>query len=518
MLKKIKRKNYFVSAGIYFFCAMLCGCNVGPDYKRPAIQVPTKYKEATKGWKIAKPHDECPRGAWWQAFHDKQLNTLENQLNHSNQTIANAIANYDQAVALVAEARSSYFPTITAAAALNRQKQAGSGGSFTSTSILSPTGSTGSTSDAGTTGTSTATSSGVATAGNSSSNPLTSHSLFLNATWEPDIWGSARRTVEANANAAQATAALMAVTQLSTQASLAQFYFELRGVDTDQKILDDTVKADKAILKLTQNQYTAGVAGQSDVVLARTTLEQAQALAINNGVNRALYEHAIAVLVGLPPENFSIVRRYGVIKPPKIPLGFPSALLERRPDIAQAERLMAEANAQIGIAISAYYPTLTLSASGNVTNPGFAHWFSLPDLSWSLGSQLAETIFDGGLRNATVAAARAGYRANVATYRQTVLAAFQDVEDNLASLRILERQTGVQIKAAKDADLALQIVLNQYKAGIVNFSAVQQAQITALGADKSAADVQYLGMSSAVGLIKALGGGWDAVILDNAVT
>jgi NodT family efflux transporter outer membrane factor (OMF) lipoprotein len=506
---------YFLRISIFFLSCIeilfLCSCTVGPDYKRPPVQVPTKYKEATKGWKIAKPHDECPRGAWWKIFHDKQLNSLEDQLDRSDQSIVNAVANYDQAVALVAEARASYFPTVTASASLNRQKQAGSGSSFTSTSILSPT-STGTS-----TGSSTATSSGVASTG-STSNPGTTHSLLLNATWEPDIWGAVRRTVEADTNAAQASAALIAVTRLSAQASLAQFYYELRGVDIDQKLLDDTVKADKGILKLTQSQYGSGVAAEADVLQARSELETAEGLAINNGINRATYEHAIAVLIGVPPENFSIIRRSGYLTPPKIPLGFPSALLERRPDVAEAERLMAEANAQIGIAISAYYPTLSLSSTGSVTNPGFAHWFSLPDLSWSLGAQLAETIYDGGLRNATVAAARAGYRANVASYRQTVLAAFQDVEDNLASLRILEKQTGVDIKAAKDAALGLQIVVNEYKAGTVNYSVVLTAQITALTAEKTAVDVQYLSMSSAVGLIKALGGGWDAVILDQAVT
>jgi NodT family efflux transporter outer membrane factor (OMF) lipoprotein len=491
------------------------GCVVGPDYKRPAVQVPTKFKEATKGWKIAKPKDACQRGPWWRVFHDPQLNALEYQLNHANQNLANAIANYQAAAYLVDEARASYFPTITGSAALNRQKTgAGSGGSFTSTSILNPTSSGADSS----TGSSTATSSGVASVGSSGNgNPSTTHSLLLNGTWEPDIWGNVRRTVEADASAAQSSAALVAVTQLSAQASLAQFYFELRGVDTDQKILDDTVKADKNILKLTQNEYSAGTAAESDIVQARSQLEAAQALAINNGINRATYEHAIAVLIGAPPENFSILRRVAPVRPPPVPLSVPSQLLERRPDIAQSERLMAEANANIGVAISAYFPTLTLSASGNVTNPGFAHWFSIPDLSWSLGTQLAQTIYDGGLRAATVAATRATYRADVAAYRQIVLAAFQDVEDNLASLRILKQQEIVQKKAADDANLALKIVLNQYKAGTVNFSAVLTAQINALTATKSAADVQYLSMSSAVGLIKALGGGWDAIVLDNAV-
>jgi NodT family efflux transporter outer membrane factor (OMF) lipoprotein len=514
MWVNVEEKTMRLHALFLLMLFLLSACVVGPDYKRPAVQVPTKYKEATKGWKIAKPKDACQRGPWWKLFHDAQLNALEEQLNHSNQNLANAIANYQAAAYLIDEARASYFPTITGSAALTRQKSgANSAGSFTSTSILNPT----SSGTDSTTGSSTATSSGVASVGTSNGNPSTSHSLLLNGTWEPDIWGSVRRTVEADASAAQSSAALVAVTQLSAQASLAQFYFELRGVDMDQKILDDTVKADKGILTLTQNEYKAGTAAESDIVQARSQLEAAQALAINNGINRATYEHAIAVLIGAPPENFSILRRVAPVKPPPIPLSVPSQLLERRPDIAQSERLMAEANAQIGIAIAAYFPSLTLSASGNVTNPGFAHWFSIPDLSWSLGTQLAETIYDGGLRAATVFAARATYRADVAAYRQTVLAAFQDVEDNLASLRILKQQVIVQNKAAADANLALKIVLNEYKAGTVNFSAVLMAQINALSATKSASDVQYLSMSSAVGLIKALGGGWDAVSLNKAV-
>jgi NodT family efflux transporter outer membrane factor (OMF) lipoprotein len=500
---------------LFILILLLSGCAVGPDYKRPAVQVPTKYKEATKGWKVAKPKDSCQRGPWWQVFHDPQLNALEFQLNHSNQNLANAIANYQAAAYLVDEARSSYFPTITGSAALNRQKSGNnSSGSFTSTSILNPT-SSGTDSS---TGSSTATSSGVASVGTANGNPSTTHSLLLNGTWEPDIWGVVQRTVEADASAAQSNAALVAVTQLSAQASLAQFYFELRGVDIDQKILNDTVKADKDILTLTQNEYNAGTAAQSDILQARSEMETAQALAINDGINRAIYEHAIAVLIGAPPENFSIPKRLTPVKPPPIPLSIPSQLLERRPDIAEQERLMAQANAQIGVAVSAYYPTLTLSASGNVTNPGFAHWFSVPDLSWSLGSQLAQLIYDGGLRAATVNAAKATYRADVATYRQTVLAAFQDVEDNLASLRILKQQTVVSNRAAADANAALKIVINEYKAGTVNYSVVLTAQISALTATKTAADTQYLSMSSAVGLIKALGGGWDAVVLDKAVT
>jgi NodT family efflux transporter outer membrane factor (OMF) lipoprotein len=490
---------------------LLCGCMVGPDYKRPAVQAPVKLKEAPKGWKYAKPGDVSDRGKWWKIFNDPQLSALEDQLNISNMTIQNAAENYQQSVALVSEARAAYFPTVASSLSLTRQKQGSSGSAtFNSTSIQN----TSSTTD-GTSTPTTSTSSG--SIGSSSSNPSTFHSLVLDASWEPDIWGSARRTVEGQYAGAQSSAALLAATRLSAQASLAEFYFELIGVDRDQQLLDDTVKSDKAIFTFTQNQYKAGVANYSAMVQARGQLETAQGLSINNGVNRALYEHAIAVLIGVPPESFSIKRTNRVLVPPRIPLEVPAELLERRPDIAEEERLMQQANAQIGVAVAAYYPTLSLSATGNVTNPNFTNFFSLPALSWSLASQLADTIYDGGLRNATVVAAKAGYKAALANYKQTVLAAFQDVEDNLASLSTLEKQTAVDNKAAKDAALALKLVVNEYKAGTIDYSSVLTTQITTYTAEKTAVDTNYLSMSSAVGLIKALGGGWDAKVLDNAL-
>lgn len=505
---RFKPKIFFFITVILTVC--LSGCVVGPDYKRPAVQAPTKFKEARKGWKVATPREDCSRGDWWKVFHDPQLNALEDQLNKSNQNIANAAANYSQAVDLVNEARAAYFPTIAGAASLMRSKQSQSGGaaSFNSTSV--------STSSSTTSGTSTASSSSSSVSV-SQGNPFTNHSLLLNASWEPDIWGSVRRTVEASASAAQSTAALLALTRLMAQASLAQFYFEIHGVDVDQKLLDETVASNRGIYEFTVKQYKQGVAGYPNVVQARSQLESSQALAINNGINRAIYEHAIAVLIGVPPANFSLAKNTRAIQPPSIPLLLPSELLERRPDVAQAERLMAQANANIGVAIAAYFPNLSLFTNGNMTNPGFGKWFSMPSLAWSYGAQFAETLYDGGLRDATLAAARATYDANVASYRQIVLAAFQDVEDNLASLRILKQQTIVQNKAARDARLGLDLVFAQYKAGTVDYSSVLTAQITAYTAEKSAADDNYLSMSSAVGLIRALGGGWDAKVLDTAV-
>jgi NodT family efflux transporter outer membrane factor (OMF) lipoprotein len=266
-------------------------------------------------------------------------------------------------------------------------------------------------------------------------------------------------------------------------------------------------------MKLTQFRYAAGVAAQSDVVQARTQLETATANAINNKYARAQFEHAIAILIGLPPANFKIIARACPQRPPKVPLEVPSILLERRPDVAQAERLTAQANAQIGVAISAYFPVLTLSATGNVTNPGFAHWFSVPALSWSLGTQLADTLLDGGLRSATVDAAKANYQSTVANYRQAVLTAFQNVEDSLAQLRILTAESKVQDRAAQDAAYALKLVINQYKAGTIVYTDVITAQNTAYTAQQTASDVHGQQMTAAVGLIKALGGGWNVNVL-----
>jgi NodT family efflux transporter outer membrane factor (OMF) lipoprotein len=500
--------------GVSVTTMLLSACIVGPDYVRPTVIAPAKYKEASKGWKVAQPKDIYDRGAWWGMFHDQQLNSLEDKINISNQTVASAYAQYMQARALVAEARASYFPIVTGSAAITRQRSANSSsGTFVSSSSSSSSSSTA----ASTTGTPTGSAStgggAFSTSAAGGSNPSNSHSLFVDATWEPDIWGSVHRQVEASVDNAQASLASLAAIQLSSQATLAQDYFSLRALDNDQKILDDTVRDDTTAMKLTQFRYAAGVAAQSDVVQARTQLETATANAINNKYARAQFEHAIAILIGLPPANFKIVARACPQRPPKVPLEVPSILLERRPDVAQAERLTAQANAQIGVAISAYFPVLTLSATGNVTNPGFAHWFSVPALSWSLGTQLADTLLDGGLRSATVDAAKANYQSTVANYRQAVLTAFQNVEDSLAQLRILTAESKVQDRAAQDAAYALKLVIKQYKAGTIVYTDVITAQNTAYTAQQTASDVHGQQMTAAVGLIKALGGGWNVNVL-----
>jgi NodT family efflux transporter outer membrane factor (OMF) lipoprotein len=500
---------------------LLTACTVGPDYVRPTVQAPSKYKEAPKNWKVAHPQDIYDRGTWWSMFHDPKLNQLESQLNITNQTIVNAAAQYQVARAMVDEALANYYPTITGSAQVTRQKKGSNGSGTFVTSATSSTTSSSSSSSTSTSGAAagSATAGGTgafSTGGSGNGNPSNSHSLFVDATWEPDIWGAVRRQVEANADNAQASAALLASVRLSSQATLAQDYFMVRALDNDQKIFDDTVRDDKKAYQITKNRYTSGVAAQTDVIQAQTQLESAQAIAINNGITRAQLEHAIAVLINLPPANFKLTAVPCKQLPPRVPLEVPSQLLERRPDIAQQERLTAQANAQIGVAVSAFYPTVNLSATGNVSNPGFAHWFSIPALSWALGTQVADTLFDGGLRSATVAAARANYQATVATYRQTVLTAFQNVEDSLASLRILEREAIVQDRAARDAKRALTLIINEYKAGTVVYTDVITAQNTALTAQQVASDVHGQEMTSAVGLIKALGGGWQVSSIVNA--
>ena len=485
----------------------ITSCMVGPDYVRPPALISTQFKEAKgqaliappkKHWKFAEPKDDINRGEWWKIFSDSRLNALEDKLNQCNQTIVNAAANYRQASAIVDEARANLYPSLAGTFNLLRQTTGSGTSSFTSSSAQS----------GATTGTATT---GIISKKNTI---RTSYAEYLNANWEPDIWGQVRRTIESDEAAAQSSAALWAATRLSAQGSLAQYYFELRALDRDQKLLDDTVVGYQKTLQLTQNQYESGVANRADVVQAQSQVEIAKAQAINNGILRSQYEHAIAVLIGLPPAELSMPFLPLNTTPPAIPIAIPTAWLERRPDVAQAERLMQQTNAAIGVAISAYYPALNLSGSlsGAATNLG--NLIKSPVVGWSLGMTLMEIIFDGGLRNATVSAARAAYEAQVAAYRQTVLTAFQDVEDNLAALRILEKQGIVQNQAAASAKLALKLVINQYKAGTVPFSSVLTSQIAAYSAQKNAADVVGLQMTSAVGLIKALGGGWNATLLN----
>ena len=454
----------------------LAGCAVGPNYKRPEAAIPASYKEAPEGWKVAQPADRIDRGNWWAIYNDAQLNDLETRLSASNQTIAQFAATYRQARALVSEARASYFPTLG----------------------LSATGSR--------SGSSSRSSSSQFSSGGSISN---AYDLALNASWEPDLWGTVSRTVAAQRAGEQSSAADLANARLSAQATLAQTYFQLRSLDAQQRLLDDTVAAYQRTLQLTRNQYAQGTVARSDVIQAQTQLQSAQASAIDNGVARAQFEHAIAVLVGEPASTFAIASSPLDATPPAIPADLPSSILERRPDIASAERKAAAANEQIGVAIAAFFPTLTLTASGGFQSSVLSQLLRAPSRFWTLGPDIAATIFDGGLRAAQTEAARASYDSAVATYRQSVLTAFQDVEDNLASLRILANEIGNQQQAVASAQQALDIVNNQYKSGTVGFINVLTAQTTAFNAEQKLASIAGQRMVSSVGLIKALGGGWD---------
>ncbi|MGJ0523053.1 efflux transporter outer membrane subunit [Burkholderia gladioli] len=459
---------------------LAAGCAVGPDYHRPEVSVPASYKEAPEGWKVAQPDDRSDRGPWWGIYQDPQLDDLMSKLNTANQTVAQFAAAYRQARALVAEARAAYFPTVGVSAGGTRSGSPGG------------------------------TVQGFKTGRTNS----TSYNAGLDASWELDLWGKVSRSVSSQKAGEQAAAADLANARLSAQGTLAQTYFQLRETDAAQKLLDDTVASFQRSLTLTQNQYAQGVAARSDVIQAQTQLQSAQASAINNGIARAQYEHAIATLIGVPASSFSLAPMPLTAEPPRTPAVVPSAILERRPDVAAAERRAAAANEQIGVAIAAFFPTLTLSASGGVQSSAWSQLFSLPSRVWTVGPQLAATLFDAGLRSAQTEAARATYDQNVAEYRAAVLSAFQDVEDNLASLRILEQEIVVQRQAVDSAQRALDIVTNQYKAGTVDYVSVLTAQTTAFNAEQQLVVLNGNRMVSSVNLVKALGGGWDVSQMD----
>jgi NodT family efflux transporter outer membrane factor (OMF) lipoprotein len=458
---------------------VLGGCAVGPDYQRPAVTTPQAYKEIPEGWKSAAPADGEQRGDWWRIFDDAQLDALMARLNTANQTVAGYEAAWRQARALVAEARSSLFPGVTASAGVTR-----SGGGVGTISTASRVGN--------------------------------SYSLGLDATWELDVFGGIRRQVASQRASAQAAQANLDNARLAAQAALAQDWFQLRMLDATQRLLDDTVASYERSLQITRNRYVAGVAGRADVIQAQTQLQSAQASAVDNGIARAQYEHAIALLVGANASTFSLPPAPLDAVPPQVPTGMPSALLERRPDIAAAERAMAAANEQIGVEIAAYFPTLTLGASGGFQSTSFSQWLTAPARVWSLGPQLAATVFDAGLRRARTEAARAAYDQQAAAYREAVLTAFQQVEDNLAGLRLLAQEVVLQQQAVASAEAALNIVLNQYKAGTSSYLEVITAQATAFSAEQRLSSLAGQRMVAAVGLIKALGGGWDASQLTTA--
>jgi NodT family efflux transporter outer membrane factor (OMF) lipoprotein len=442
----------------------LGGCAVGPDYVRPDVAPAASFKEAA-GWKQATPTDQVPRGTWWQVFGDSELNRLEQQLNLSNQNIALAAAQYRQASALLDEAQAGFLPTV----GLNA---------------------------------------GETHARSDRNTVSTAYSAALSASWEIDLWGQLRRSAEAGEAKAAASAANLENARLSAQAQLAIAYFQLLITDRQKQSLDASVAAYQQQLTINQNRFNAGVAGRADVVQASTQLHAMQVQATDKGLQRAKLEHAIAVLIGQSPSAFALRTSGALPSVPHIPLALPSQLLERRPDIAAAERLMAQANAEIGVATAAYFPQLTLSASGGYRGSSFADWVSLPNRVWSVGPALAATLFDGGLRRAQTKAAQASYDQSVATYRQTVLTAFQDVEDNLVASRLLQQEAADQHQALEAARESAAITNNQYKAGMVSFLDVTLANATREASERAEFDILNSQLTAAVGLIKALGGGY----------
>jgi NodT family efflux transporter outer membrane factor (OMF) lipoprotein len=452
----------------------LAGCAVGPDYARPGVVVPDAYKE-TDGWKVARPQDDVPRGAWWEIFEDPQLSELEARVSVSNQNLMVAEAQFRQARALVREARAGLFPQVTLGVGVSRSRP--------SSNVPSSTG--------------------------APSGARSNYTLPLDAAWELDVWGRIRRQVESNQAAAQASAADLETARLRLQAELMLDYFQLRTLDAQKQLLVATVAVYQQSLELTQNRYASGVASRADVLQAETQLKSTQAQAIDVGVQRAALEHAIALLVGQPPSTFSLAAAPLTAVPPQIPVGLPSELLERRPDIAAVERRVASANAQVGVATAAYYPTVTLSASAGFQSSSPEKWLVWPSRFWSVGPNVAENVFDGGLRRALTAQARAAYDGSVAAYRQAVLTAFQSVEDNLAALRILEDEARTQDEAVKAAQQSVIVTTNQYKAGIVSYLNVITVQAIALTNETNAVQILGRRMTAAGLLIQALGGGWS---------
>ncbi|HEX3759847.1 MAG TPA: efflux transporter outer membrane subunit [Kofleriaceae bacterium] len=508
--------------------AALAGCTVGPAYHVPPAPLPGTpgYKETVGGpWRVAQPADAMLRGAWWRVFGEPELDALEAQLRTGNQTIAQAVANLDAARAQIRAAQAAYYPTLTASPSVVTGRSGGGGvGSFVSTGTgttgttgtttgttagtgTGTTGTTGGSGASGTTGGSGA--SGVGTIGGGGGGRFTSYSLPIDASWAPDLFGRVRNTVRQARSSAQASAADLAGQELLEQATLAATYFQLRGQDALQELLDATVAADQWIYELARARFETGVDTEVAVVQAEQTLQAARVQATSAGILRAQYEHAIATLIGRPATAFSLARRARLTAPPAIPTGAPSRLLERRPDIAGAERRMAAANATIGIGYAAYYPDLTLSGAGGLASTAISSLLSWPSRFWSVGATVSEMVFDGGLRRANIDQARAAYNASVAAYRQTVLAAFQQVEDALAQTRILGHEIEQQRRTVELAGRAFELEQARYESGIDPYINLMQEQALLLEARQTLVGLEVQHMTSAVALVEALGGGWQ---------
>jgi NodT family efflux transporter outer membrane factor (OMF) lipoprotein len=452
------------------------GCMKGPNYQRPVAAVPQSYKEAPpEGWKEAQPNDGVLRGKWWEIFGDPALNALEEQVNISNQNVLEAEAQFRQAVAAVKIARSALFPTVSGTASVTGEQ---------TSSRLSTTGGRGITTG--------------------------DYALPVSASYTADVWGAIHRSVTSAANTAQSLDAALENARLLYQSELAQDYFTLHGLDGDYDLLQQTARSYQEYLTLTRARFAGGVASDSDVSEAETQLYTTQAQLVDIDVQRTQTEHAIAVLIGKAPKDLEIARATIQIDPPAIPLGMPSTLLERRPDIADAERQAAAANEQIGIAQAAFFPTLTIAATAGLESSSILNWLTWPSRFWTIGPQLAQILFDAGKRTAQVAQAQSAYDATAAAYRQTILTAFQQVEDNLSALRVLEQEAAVTDQAVKSAKRSVDVTTAQYKGGTVNYLSVIQVQTIALTDERSAVDLKTRRMAASVLLIQALGGGWDS--------
>jgi NodT family efflux transporter outer membrane factor (OMF) lipoprotein len=477
-------KRLFTFAIVFSLSLSLSGCMVGPKYVKPTAptapgfkeQPPESFKEVD-GWKPAQPSDQTLRGKWWEIFGDPQLNALEEEVTLSNQDLKVAEARFRQARAMIRFNRSAEFPTISTSPSIANERLSPNQPYFPQSVSANATG---------------------------------SFTLPFDLSYEVDLWGRVRRTVSASREEAQATAADVQTANLSLHAELAVDYFELRSADDQKQLLDDTVKAYTDALQLTENRFEGGAAPRSDVAQAKTQLDGAQVQDTDITVIRAQFEHAIATLIGKPPAEFNITPApKTALLLPVIPVGVPASLLERRPDIAAGERRVAEANDQIGIARAAFFPSLVLGATGGFTGTSITNWFNWPSRMWAVGPQMSQTIFDAGRRRAVSEGATANYDGTVASYRQTTLTAFQEVEDNLAALRILEKEAQQQREATVSAEESLQLFTNRYEGGVDNYLQVITAQTVLLTNQRNDIDIQRRRMDASVLLVKAVGGGWD---------
>lgn len=469
------RGSRLVSAGLCV--AMLSACTLSPDYHRPEISTPPQFKQA-EGWTQANPSDAVARGAWWELYGDKQLDALVEELNRSNQTVAQYEAQYRQAQALVRSSRAALFPSLNLTVGKNRSAQ----GTGSSSSSLS----------------------------NNSSGIRDTYNAQLGVSWEIDLWGKLREAMNANEASAEASFADMAAIRLSQQSELVQNYLQLRVIDAQKRLLEATVAAYERSLKMNENQYRAGVAGPDAVAQARTQLKSTQADLIDLAWQRAQYENAMAVLMGKAPADFALAASGDIPALPQVPVSLPSQLLERRPDIASAERKVMAANANIGVSRAAYFPDLSLSMNGGYSSSSFNNWIELPNRYWSVGPQLALTLFDAGKRSAEVDRSVAVYDQTVAQYRQAVLDGFKEVENYLVQLKVYGDEAVVRQEALEAARESLRLTENQYKAGLIGYLDVVNVQTTALSSERSVLTLLQGRLVASVQLIAALGGGWDA--------